>query len=501
MMKNIKFVLPLLFVFFMVNNITAYQFSLDDRLNEIPKDNAKKCIAVNKIANEAKNVFLEQRADGFYLYGNNEYSLIDKYANGSSFSKVQAKKNVLPNNEKVKGLFLTNYNLYVVSTTNNLYVKGLNSSKQIALNDIQIYDSFAKIHLLNNHKNIGSILFSYPNDSIPYYNLRVDLYEKVGDCQEKAPFAKYYWGYNLEYVEEDVDYNEVEKQQDITFYFQSASGKKYKINEIQYNHKTGATIRSIDALYDENISNESFTKVIEKRYTKGKIKYHNQFIYYSNCMDCYKGWTKSYYYYPNGRLKTYRYDKYETYEKYYGTKKINYFNDAKSTISSKELDWYHKKSGTLVKSYLYKYNKKLKKLVRSMYQTTSVKNNQPYVSVTKYYDKNGIIKSSYEIKDIDTSKNNKSLNGKPYIIDKKYHKGKLVLVKKYICYSSEGYYENYQKIEYKRNSKGELKSNKNGKAYRYITYYTNEGKAKKTIKWQYNAKGKLVNKKEVKIRK
>ena len=63
-----------------------------------------------------------------------------------------------------------------------------------------------------------------------------------------------------------------------------------------------------------------------------------------------------------------------------------------------------------------------------------------------------------------------------------------------------GGYEEYKngyknkRHEYVYNKNGQLKTNKYGKAYKYTTTYTKKGKAVKTIKKQYNKKGKLSKK-------
>lgn len=50
--------------------------------------------------------------------------------------------------------------------------------------------------------------------------------------------------------------------------------------------------------------------------------------------------------------------------------------------------------------------------------------------------------------------------------------------------------------EYRYNKVEQTKSNKHGKAYRYKTSFK-KGKAKKTIRQQYNKKGKLLKAKKV----
>ncbi|MEG0366231.1 MAG: hypothetical protein RR585_05315, partial [Coprobacillus sp.] len=55
----------------------------------------------------------------------------------------------------------------------------------------------------------------------------------------------------------------------------------------------------------------------------------------------------------------------------------------------------------------------------------------------------------------------------------------------------------YSKTDYKRNKKGELKSNKYGKAYKNVRYYKN-GKLKSKYQYTYNSKGKIVKKKAIK---
>lgn len=57
-----------------------------------------------------------------------------------------------------------------------------------------------------------------------------------------------------------------------------------------------------------------------------------------------------------------------------------------------------------------------------------------------------------------------------------------------------------QRVEYQYNKKGELRSNKNGTAFRYVTSYSSNGKAKKTLKAKYNAKQRLGKSIKVKIR-
>ncbi|MEG0364475.1 MAG: hypothetical protein RR577_02485 [Erysipelotrichales bacterium] len=55
----------------------------------------------------------------------------------------------------------------------------------------------------------------------------------------------------------------------------------------------------------------------------------------------------------------------------------------------------------------------------------------------------------------------------------------------------------FSKTDYKRNKKGELKSNKNGKAYKNVRYYKG-GKVKSKYQYTYNSKGKIVKKKAIK---
>lgn len=53
---------------------------------------------------------------------------------------------------------------------------------------------------------------------------------------------------------------------------------------------------------------------------------------------------------------------------------------------------------------------------------------------------------------------------------------------------------------YYPNKKNQFKSNKNGKAKCYVTYYKNK-KAYVTYRYYYNSKGKMINKTKVKIKK
>ncbi|MDL2211968.1 hypothetical protein LJB88_03740 [Erysipelotrichaceae bacterium OttesenSCG-928-M19] len=89
-------------------------------------------------------------------------------------------------------------------------------------------------------------------------------------------------------------------------------------------------------------------------------------------------------------------------------------------------------------------------------------------------------------------------NNKGKIYERMIYKFKLSYTKKGYLRENGGY--RYSKKEYKRNSKKQLKSNKYGKAYAYTTYFK-KGKAIKTYKYDYNKKGKMVNKRVVKTRK
>lgn len=101
-----------------------------------------------------------------------------------------------------------------------------------------------------------------------------------------------------------------------------------------------------------------------------------------------------------------------------------------------------------------------------------------------------------------------------YYANKKVKTNKVVYPNKkttYYKYNNKGKKQTYVKLTYKKNRKasrveykynkqGKLKSTKTSKAYYYKTSYTKKGKAKKTTRQTYNAKGKKSKARKVNLR-
>ena len=171
-------------------------------------------------------------------------------------------------------------------------------------------------------------------------------------------------------------------------------------------------------------------------------------------------------YYANNVLKT---DATTTHSLTTGvvTKKVTTSYDTKGKLAKQQTIFYNEK-GKLIKNVIIQKNAKNKNVMT-------------YSNVIKYYKNNKIQTNSKVYRDLKTGKFTKKQvityhanSKKKRDITATYKAGKLSVVK-----------------DYRFNKQGQLKSNKYGKAY-YIQKNYKNGKLQKTLKYQYDAKGKKV---------
>ena len=159
---------------------------------------------------------------------------------------------------------------------------------------------------------------------------------------------------------------------------------------------------------------------------------------------------------------------------------------------------------------VYNYSNNGKKALVSVVKEVK-KNNKVVFKQVKTYNKKGKVTKNYHYKInnkgklINTYKQNKTYSSKNVIktniIIKKNLNNK-VTYKSVLTYSKKGYkqkkvvsyYKNKltKKITYKYNKKGQLKSNKNGKATKNTKKYNKNGKVNSWQNQNYNKKGKLI---------
>ena len=141
------------------------------------------------------------------------------------------------------------------------------------------------------------------------------------------------------------------------------------------------------------------------------------------------------------------------------------------------------RDGNLVTTWDFKYINN-KRVVAKKTKVKTVKDKKVVIfNQTRTYYSNGKLKINKLIEKDDNAKNTYAVkltygtNGKKkQLIGYKYKDGQKIA-----------------RYEYKYNKVGQLKSNKNGNAYRYVTTYKN-GKADKSFYKKYDAKGKLGKK-------
>lgn len=231
---------------------------------------------------------------------------------------------------------------------------------------------------------------------------------------------------------------------------------------------------------------EKFAITDHERLSKGEVNWldmtNNK--YCKNRKDCY-GFLKlsnNVYQYDNG--EPFYYDT-PAYHKEFSaeTGKLIDYAYSNGTYKSKKNKYYlskyivskkYSKYGNLYyKNEYRKYTKKIGKKKYKSYKTYKTKkysNKKMNYYKYEYFNTKGKRTKLY----IKTVKENKTnYTKKKYILKNNKTKTKL--------------------YTYKSNTKGQFKSNKYGKAYRYKTIYK-KGKAKKTYRQKYNSKGKLTKK-------
>ncbi|MDH6603183.1 hypothetical protein OKW23_000311 [Bacilli bacterium PM5-9] len=178
----------------------------------------------------------------------------------------------------------------------------------------------------------------------------------------------------------------------------------------------------------------------------------------------------------------------------------NYLFKKNNTITSNVNPAYkgfkNKVKKTNYKEIHDKLSKKLtyKRINKSFANTKNSKSSWDWTtwSVTTYYYKakyNKDNKLTYRVIKKKNSNNKLTYNAYYKIVDNKIVK-KLTKNKYYNNSNIFGNKNIKSKIVYTWNSAGQLKSNKNGKAYKVVTKYNKNGKKVSKVKYKYNAKGK-----------
>lgn len=369
------------------------------------------------------------------LYGSNTYGQIGN-GNNTTVSANSPYTVVLPDRQTVVKYYLTAKNTYIITNTNRLYVTGANDYGQLGNTSLKSTNKFVEFRKLRSTDNIKKLDFR--NYLGSYDENSIIIYLREGKD------AIYYKLGNYSYT---IDSSSYRKSTYLQLFEQSNHRKK----SVKY-YNNSRVLTGQEYLTYQNYSGYLSTKNVYHYYSG-----FNRAIYYTYApilkkkvvFDKYKNGRSKYYNLIENRVLS-------SYNPYTGV--VSY-----RSLNSLNYTTYYNSSGIVTKKNNYK---------RNAYGNFKLQNKSKAYNY-RYYYRNG-----YLYAQLTYQYNSRGSKLRSYYKKLYYSRNKTSLKKEY----------SYRD--------GRLKTNKNGRAYYYITKYKN-GKSYSTYRYTYNTKGKLTNKTKV----